>query len=90
VKRWQPIAMTLAFLLAPLSRPGTALAQGNQDMTPVLANVLAKLAILVDGVLGFWVAGGAVTDPLGERLVNSLGGIAMNVVEFVARLVMLF
>lgn len=90
MKCWRPIAAAVLGFLASLSLAGTALAQGAGPLPPILANVLAKLAVLVDGVLGIWVNGNTLIDPAGEDLVASLGQIAINVVDFSARLVILF
>jgi len=90
MKRGRLIAAVALGFLASLLLAGNALAQGAGPLPPILAKVLAKLAVLVDGVLGFWVTGDTLTDPLGERLVGSLGQIAVNGVDFLARLVILF
>jgi len=84
MKRWRIIVILLLSLLMSLSVAGTALAQGAEDLPPILANVLTKLAVLFDGMLDFWVVGNTLTDPIGERLVGSLGQIVMNVVDFFA------
>jgi len=83
MKRWRPIAAVVLGFLASLLVAGTALAQA-EDLPPILASVLTKLAVLFDGMLDFWVVGNTLTDPIGERLVGSLGQMAVNVVDFFA------
>ncbi len=84
MKRWRTIAIVLLGLVVSLSLVGTALAQGAEDLPPIVASVLTKLGILFNGMLDFWVVGNTPTDPIGEQLVGSLGQIAVNVVDFFA------
>lgn len=90
MKRRRLIAAVALGFLVVLLLAGTALAQGAGPLPPILAKMLAKAAVLVDGVLSFWVTDGTLTDPFGEQLVGSLGQIAVNGVDFLARLVTLF
>lgn len=90
MKRWRPIAAVVLCFLGLLLLAGTALAQGAGPLPPVLANVVTKVAVLVNGVLGFWVTDNTLTDPAGKDFVGSLGQLAVNVVDFLARLVILF
>jgi len=84
MKRWRTIAIVLLGLVVSLSLVGTALAQGAEDLPPIVASVLTKLGILFNAMLDFWVVGNTPTDPIGEQLVGSLGQIAVNVVDFFA------
>ena len=91
MKRWKTIAVILSGVVLVLWLPGKALAQdAGLGVADVLADVVTKLAVLVDGVLAYWVEGGTLTDPLGERLVGSLGQISTNTADFLAILVTLF
>ena len=88
--RWrQIVAMAMCMALVS-ARPSAALAQGFDDLPPVVAGVIAKIGVLVDGVLGFLVAGNTLTDPKGEDVVAALGQVVVNFVNFFASLVTLF
>jgi len=74
-------------LLLFVSKAGSALAQGDEDVPPVLGSVLLKLATIVDGILSMWVnstTGNTLTDPGGEQLVDYLAELAKNLVLFFA------
>jgi len=84
MKRWRTVAIPLLGLVMLLSLASTALAQGDEDLPPILGGILVKIAAIVDGILDFWVVGNTLTDPLGEQLASSLAQLAHNVVNFLA------
>jgi hypothetical protein len=88
MKRWHQISgITLGLLICILSA-GSALAQGDEDIPPVLGEVLLKLAVIFDGILSLWVdsaTGNTLTHPMGERFVNYLAELAQNTVLFFAK-----
>lgn len=88
--RWQKIAVLASCPLALLLGTRSASAAGFSDLPPVLGNVLEKSAVLVDGVLGIFVTGGSLTDPVGKELAGALAQTTVNFVGFLAQLVKLF
>ena len=73
---------------------GSALAQ---DETPLLntllvpAQIVVRLSILVNELLGFWVTGNYdLSDPLGEQLISGFSVIIPELADFWARVLNLF
>ena len=66
------------------------MAQGFEQLPPLVASVLTKTAVIVDQVLGHWVTGNSLTDPDGQQLVAAMAQAAVNTVHFLAQLVTLF
>jgi hypothetical protein len=70
---------------------GIALAQ--EDRYQPVGNVIAKLAVILDNLLNFWVnsvTGNTLTHPQGELFVASISELTRNFVHFFAQLVALF
>lgn len=87
MRRWHRISGIILALFFLSSKGGSALAQGDEDIPPVLGGVLLKLAVIFDGILSMWVdseTGNTLTDPAGERFVNYLATLASNLVLFFA------
>ncbi len=84
MRRWQQISAIALGLVVLLSWAGKAMAQGGADLPPILGDVLVKIAVVIDGVLGFWVSGNTLTDPWGQQLASSLATLANNMVNFLA------
>ena len=93
MKRWQAIsALALSFTVS-LVTANRALADDAEDIPPVLATIITKTAVLLNGLLDYWVnaaTGNTVTDPAGEQLIGSIGQVIVNVVHFFAQLVTFF
>jgi hypothetical protein len=89
VKRWQAIAALLIAVLMLLFFGAPALAQGFEGLPPVFATVIAKTGVLVDQVLGHWVAGDDLTAQ-GTRIIGALAQSVVNTVHFLARMVTWF
>ena len=90
MRHWRQISAIGLSLLVLVSRAETVAAQGFDDLPLVLGNVLAKSAVILDGLLGFLVVGNTLTDPKGEDVVAALGQVVVNFVNFFASLVTLF
>jgi len=60
-----------------------------QAVPPEIANVLVKMGVIIDGVLGRWVAGNALTVD-GGTFVNAIAQTVVNTTHFLAVLVTLF
>lgn len=85
MKSWQRIAIILFCVLIPLSRAGTALAEGSDHTSDVFSWVLAKIAALVDNLLDYWVSGNALTDPMGEGLASAIASIVQSLTVLFAQ-----
>jgi hypothetical protein len=85
MRRWQRMGLVLVCSLMALSRAGTAQAQGGGSSLSILSDVLVKVFVIVDEVLGFFVSGNALTDPKGEDLAAALATIVHNIMDFVAQ-----
>jgi len=86
MRRWQQVSGITLGLLLLISEGGSALAQGDENLPPVLGDVLLKLATMFDGLLDFWVSsatGNTLTDS-GELFVNAIAELSRNVVLFFA------
>lgn len=86
MRRWQQISGITLGLLLLISEGSSALAQGDENLPPVLGDVLLKLATVFDGLLNFWVnstTGNTLTDS-GELFVSAIAELARNVVLFFA------
>lgn len=79
-----PIVAVLSIWLT-----STANAQEFQAVPPEIANVLVKIGVIVDGVLGQWVSGNALTVN-GGTFVNAIAQTVVNTTHFLAVLVTLF
>jgi hypothetical protein len=89
MKRWQVTVAILLPSLVSLLVASHARAQSFAGLVAQVANVTVKSGMLVDGLLGYWVQGNALTTP-GEYLVGALAQTAVNTVHFLAVLVTLF
>jgi len=67
----------------------TALAQDSTSAPQEIANVLVKTGVIIDGVLGRWVSGNALTVD-GGTLVHDIAQTVVNTTHFLAELVTLF
>ena len=89
-KRWRlpiicvPLIALLSFLMA-----STAHAQDFLAVPHEIANVLVKVGVIIDGVLGHWISGNALTVD-GGTLVNAIAQTVVNTTHFWALLVTLF
>jgi hypothetical protein len=91
MRRWLTIAIPLSAFLGAFALTGRAMAQSEFELVPpVIADIMVKTGVIIDGVLGTWVSGGNVTQPRGEDLVASLGQIVVNVTHFFATVATLF
>jgi hypothetical protein len=89
MKRWQvAAAVLLSSIMLPLVAT-QARAQSFDQLVDEVAVVTVKYGTLVNGLLGYWVRGNALTNP-GEYLVGALAQTAVNTVHFLAQLVTLF
>jgi hypothetical protein len=79
-----PIAAVISILMT-----STANAQDYTSAPQEIANVLVKMGVIIDGVLGQWVAGNALTVD-GGTFVNAIAQTAVNTTHFLAVLVTLF
>ncbi len=90
MKRWHIAAAAIITSLPLLLLPGSALAQGFEQLPPAAASVITKTAFIIDQVLGRWVLGNSLTDPQGQELVTALAQAAVHTVHFLAQLVTMF
>jgi hypothetical protein len=91
MRRWLIIAVPLSAFFGAFAMTGKALAQSDFEVIPpVIADIMVKTGVIVDGVLGTWVSGNNLTHPRGEDLVASLGHIAVAVTHFFATAATLF
>ena len=90
MKRWQRIAIMLLSPLVPLSVTGTASASNGNETAPILADIVTRIAVIIDAVLGYFVTGTNLTESKGTDLVASLATIVHNAVDFVAQMLVLF
>jgi hypothetical protein len=91
MRRWLTIAIPLSAFLGAFAMTGRAMAQDDfQLIPPIVAEIMVKTGVIVDGVLGTWVSGNNLTDPRGVDLVGSLAQIVVNVTHFFATAATLF
>lgn len=90
MKRWPVVVVStsMACVLMLLTTP-VAHAQQFEKVPDAVANVLVKMAVIIDGVLGHWVSGSALSVD-GSALVNSIAHTVVNVTDFFAVFVTLF
>jgi hypothetical protein len=90
LKRWQVVSAVVLSLLILLLAVTPALGEDFEQIPPLLATVISKAGVIVDGVLGYWVSGNDLTSPAGAGLIGAVGQVAVNTVHFFALLVTLF
>jgi len=90
LKRWQAVSAVVLSLLILLLAVTPALGDDFERIPPLLATVISKSGVFVDGLLGHWVSGNDLTSPAGEGLIEAVGQLAVNTVHFFAVLVTLF
>lgn len=90
MKRWQRIAIILLAPLVPASLTGTASASNGNVTAPILADIVTRIAVIIDAVLGYFVTGNNLTEAKGTDLVASLATIVHNAVTFAAQMLVLF
>ena len=84
MRLWQQSSAIVLSLFSLLLWTGRAWAQDGEELPPILGDVLVKIAVLVNSILGRYVSGNTLTDPWGEKLAASLATLAHNVVDFFA------
>jgi hypothetical protein len=89
VKRRQVIAALLIAVILLLVIAFPALAQGFEDLPPVLAAVISKTGVFVNQVLGHWANGNDLT-PQGVQLAGAIAQTVVNTVHFLAQFITLF
>jgi hypothetical protein len=82
------VSLTLVVLLS-LLMTSTANAQEFEAVPPTIADVLVRIGVIIDGVLGHWVSGNALSEQ-GVTFVGSIGTMVVNTTHFLALLVTLF
>lgn len=93
-RKWA--AAGICILLSSVLPAGVALAQNGEDppiMSALLvpAQLAVKAAILMNELFGFWVTGNYVlSDPLGETLIEGLGSIIPQLVDFWSQVLSIF
>ena len=97
MKCWQRIALVVPISIISLLPVGTAFAQNGEEDPPIMsallvpAQIVVKLAIMVNELFGFWVDGNyTLSDPLGEKLIGGLAVIFPEVTNFFAQILRLF
>jgi len=90
MKRWQRIAIILLAPLVPVSLTGTASASNGNEAAPIMADIVTRIATIIDALLGYFVTGTNLTESKGTDLVASLATIVHYAVEFVAQMLVLF
>jgi ABC-type Fe3+-siderophore transport system permease subunit len=89
MKRWQAVVTALLTLVMLVFLGATAHAQSRAQLPPILAAVVTKTAVIVDGVLSHWVTGNTLTNPEGNQLVAGIAQTVVSTVHFFAHLVLL-
>jgi len=64
---------------------GTAFAQDGDNIPSLLDEIVVPIMVIIEGILGYWVAGNTLTDPVGEQLVASLSQIVQELADFLAQ-----
>ena len=97
MKCWQRIALVVSMAFISLVPFGTAFAQNGEEEPPIMsallvpAQIVVKLAIMVNELFGFWVDSNyTLSDPLGESLISGLAVIFPEVTNFFAQILRLF
>ena len=94
MKCWQKIALVVSMAFSSLLPVGTAFAQEEPPIMSALlvpAQIVVKLAIMVNELFGFWVDSNyTLSDPLGESLISGLAVIFPEVTNFFAQILRLF
>jgi len=91
MRRWLIIAIPLSAFLGAFAMSGRAMAQDDfEGLPPLVADIVVKTGVIIDGVLGTWVSGGDLTHPRGEDLAAQLAQIVVNVTHFFATAATLF
>jgi len=91
MRRWLIIAIPLSAFLGAFAMTGRAMAQYEfEALPPLIADIVVKTGVIIDGVLGTWVAGGNLIHPRGEDLATHLSQIVVNVTHFFATAATLF
>jgi hypothetical protein len=84
MKLWRVVIVCLPIIaLLSLSMTSTAQAQEFLAVPPEIANVLVKAGVIIDGVLGHWVSGNALTVD-GGAFVNAIAQTVVNTTHFFA------
>jgi hypothetical protein len=94
-RRW--LAVVASGSLASILWVSTALAQNGEEAPPILsallvpAQIVVRIAILMNEILGFWVSGNyTLTDPLGDKLVSGTATIVPQLADFFAQILNIF
>jgi len=85
MKSWQRVAIGMLSPLVTLWWAGTAFADDSQNIPSLLDEIVVPIMVIIEGILGYWVAGNTLTDPVGENLVASLSQIVQELADFLAQ-----
>ena len=90
MKLWRLSIISVPLIaLLSISMVSTAHAQDFLAVPTEIANVLVKVGVLMDGMLGHWVSGNELTA-YGGTFVNAIAQTVVNTTHFFAELVTLF
>ena len=87
--RYISIVTIFATALLSILMTSVAHAQDFLAVPPEIANVLVKVSVIVDSVMGTWVSGNAL-NVNGVAIVNAMAQTVVNTTHFLAVLVTLF
>jgi len=87
--RYISIVTIFATALLSILMTSVAHAQDFLVVPPEIANVLVKVSVIVDSVMGTWVSGNAL-NVNGVAFVNAMAQTVVNTTHFLAVLVTLF
>lgn len=70
MRRWWLLSTVPLAIIGLVSSTGKAAADDGEVLASAFGSVLVDVADWIDGVLGQWVSGNALTDPRGESVAN--------------------
>jgi len=85
-------ALGIAGAIALFLLPGSALAQDGNGTPTILVpvQVLSRISVILNEILGYFVQGNGVTDPAGKDLAHSIATIFQQLADIFAGILSIF
>lgn len=83
-------ALGISGAIALFLLPGSALAQNDTPTILVPVQVISRISVILNEILGYFVEGSGVTDPAGKDLAHAIATIFQQLADIFAGILSIF